>query len=189
MQFLRLAQVRTFWKHVSERTACAIVFALLWGAFRIRCHPRILRRTASNLLIATGLVLILYVGGSYFSAYRAQRRLIRQWQRQSTSEPVAAEGPALSRIMIPKIGLDAVIVEGSDRAALALGPGHLLATAWPGEPGNAVIAGHRDTYFRRLYQVTVGDDIYVGRSGKQYHYVVFSKRVVPPNDISVLRNS
>ena len=166
-----------------------LVFPFVWIAFHLRLNKTLIRRSLSTFLISTGTVLILYVAGSYYSAYRAQRRLMRQWQQQSTSEQAPQEGPALTRISIPKIGLDAVIVEGTNPSSLALGPGHLLATALPGQSGNAVIAGHRDTFFRHLYRLAPGDDIFVRRYGKSFHYVVSGKRVVDADDISVLRST
>ena len=93
---------------------------------------------------------------------------------------------ALTRLLIPKINLDVVIVEGTSNRALTLGPGHLKNTAMPGDPGNSVIAAHRDTYFRHVYELKPGDDIFVERDGRKFHYIVTSKRVVQPNDLSVL---
>src|SRR2546430_13320674 len=92
-------------------------------------------------------------------------------------------------IFIPKIKLDAVITEGTSHTALTLGPGHLQESAVPGDIGNSVIAAHRDTFFRHIYELNAGDDIYVERHGKQFHYVVTEKRVVQPTDVSVLDNS
>ena len=72
------------------------------------------------------------------------------------------------------------------QGSVLLGPGHLRNTALPGDPGNAVIAAHRDTFFRQIYKLNPGDDIYVERNGNKYHYVVTGKRVVQPTDLSVL---
>ena len=73
--------------------------------------------------------------------------------------------------------------------ALTLGPGHLQYSAIPGDVGNSVIAGHRDTFFRHISELKTGDDIYVERRGRQFHYVVTGKRVVQPSDLSVLDSS
>lgn len=53
------------------------------------------------------------------------------------------EGKPLTRIVIPRLGLDAVVVEGTSTQALAAGMGHYIQTPLPGEPGNVGIAGHR----------------------------------------------
>jgi sortase A len=58
----------------------------------------------------------------------------------------------------------------------------------PGNVGNAVIAGHRDTHFRVLKDVAVGDEIRIEAAGERYLYRIVDTRVVPPADISVLRS-
>jgi len=123
-----------------EWVSSAFLFPLLWSLLHVRMNRARLHRYVSTFLIAAGAILTLYVANTYYAAYRAQRRLMRQWQQQSTSEQSRTQEPGLNRISIPKIGLDAVIaviVEGTTISSLALGPGHLLTTALPGESGNA----------------------------------------------------
>jgi len=148
------------------------------------------RQAVSTVLLVFGLVLIFYVAASYGFMYGQQRRLMQEWREQQnfTSGTTSTE-PNLTRLLIPKINLDVVTVEGTSHRALTQGPGHLVHTALPGDPGNAVIAAHRDTYFRHVYQLKPGDDIFVERAGRKYHYVVTSKRVVQPTDLSVLDTS
>jgi len=72
------------------------------------------------------------------------------------------EGDPLTRIMIPKLGVDAMVVEGTSQAALRAGAGHYPNTPLPGEAGNVSIAGHRVTYgrpFNRIDELRVGDEI------------------------------
>jgi len=144
------------------------------------------------LLISLGVLLSAYVAGTYAWMYHEQKALLHEWQvsNASASESmVPAEANALTRILIPKIKLDAVITEGTSHTALTLGPGHLKDSATPGDVGNSVIAAHRDTFFRHIYELNAGDDIYVERHGKQFHYVVTGKRIVQPTDVSVLDGS
>jgi LPXTG-site transpeptidase (sortase) family protein len=56
----------------------------------------------------------------------------------------------------------------------------------PGEGGNAVFAGHRDSFFRPLRHVRVGDDVFVDTSDGRFHYRVASTHVVGPRDLSVV---
>jgi sortase A len=60
-------------------------------------------------------------------------------------------------------------------------------TAAPGENGNSVITGHRDTFFRHIYELKKGDEIVVRRGGKSFQYLVERKFVVQPTDVGVLR--
>lgn len=95
-------------------------------------------------------------------------------------QPSTEQGVTL--LSIPRIHLQAAVLEGTDRKTLLLAPGHLRKTALPGDPGNSVIAGHRDTFFRHVYELNVGDEILVQREGHQYRYIVSSKSIVGPQD-------
>ena len=76
-----------------------------------------------------------------------------------------------ARITVPRIGVSAVVLAGSSGQALAFGPGHVERTAEAGEPGIAVYAAHRDTHFRFLKDVAVGDEIEITRrDGKTFRY-------------------
>ncbi len=163
-----------------------------------RYRARGLRGNAPQLLVAVGILLLLYVGVQYGSMYAEQRKLAQEWERQNqlSTTPVAAtpvsersEHDSLTRLSIPKINLDAIVVEGTSRHSLLLGPGHMETSALPGEVGNAVITGHRDTFFRHIYELNKGDEILVQRDGKMYRYEVTGKRVVQPSDISVTHTS
>jgi len=151
-----------------------------------RSH-RGIRQYFAVLLISLGTLLSLYVGGTYLWMYEQQRQLMQEWQTQNSgiSLPTTQVG-GLTRISIPKINLDAVILEGTSHKSLTLGPAHLRDSALPGDPGNSVLAAHRDTFFRHIYELKPGDDIFVERNGQHYHYVVTGKRVVQPADLSVL---
>jgi len=151
-----------------------------------RSH-RGIRQYFAVLLISLGTLLSLYVGGTYLWMYEQQRQLMQEWQTQNSgiSLPTTQVG-GLTRISIPKINLDAVIMEGTSHKSLTLGPAHLRDSALPGDPGNSVLAAHRDTFFRHIYELKPGDDIFVERNGQHYHYVVTGKRVVQPADLSVL---
>ncbi|HEY7353332.1 MAG TPA: class D sortase [Terriglobales bacterium] len=139
---------------------------------------------ASVLLIATGSVLCTYVAGSYGRMYLTQKKLLREWKAEGTPN---APGPPLTKLSIPQIGLRAVVLEGTSDHSLLLGPGHMNGTALPGTKGNSVIAGHRDTFFRHVDRLKIGDDIYIQRKAKLFHFVVVRKKVVQPTDLSVLR--
>lgn len=103
-----------------------------------------------------------------------------------TRAPTAVTGSAIGAISIPRLALSAVVLHGSDAQTLRRGPGHVENSSLPGETGNVVIAGHRDSFFRPLRHVRVGDDIFVNTREGRYHYRVTMLLVVDPHDISVL---
>jgi sortase A len=113
--------------------------------------------------------------------YIEQKTLLHEFK---THQPA---GEVLTKLSIPRIGLRAVVIEGTSSRSLLSGPGHMTGSATPGSNGNSVIAGHRDTFFRHLHSLKTGDAIYVLRDGKRFHYAVIEKKVVQADDISVLR--
>jgi sortase A len=99
-----------------------------------------------------------------------------------------AVGSVIGRLQLPRIGVDAIIAEGIDAKTLRRSVGHVRGTALPGEPGNVAIAGHRDTFFRALEGVRVGDEITLSTAANSYRYRVDSVTIVSPDDVSVLRD-
>ena len=99
------------------------------------------------------------------------------------------EGAPLGRIEINAIGLEVMILEGTDDGTLQRAVGHIPGTALPGQAGNVAIAGHRDTFFRPLRNIRKDDEITVTTLKGFYRYRVDSTRVVEPEDIAVLDDS
>ncbi len=98
-----------------------------------------------------------------------------------------SEGSLLGRIAVPRIGLSSIVLEGDDTNVLQLAVGHIPGTALPGEAGNAAIAGHRDTFFRRLRNVRKNDEVTLTTPQATYRYRVESTQVVGPDETAVLK--
>jgi sortase A len=161
-------------------------------------------RWAERLLVIAGTALLAWCALIVADARLAQRAArgsleiasqpdpsFSAPQTQTTGAvPVPAAairmGSAVAELSIPRVHLSAVVLHGSDDRVLRRGPGHLENSALPGESGNMVIAGHRDTFFRPLRNVRAGDDIFVDMAHGRFHYRVASLRVVEPHDLSVL---
>jgi sortase A len=116
------------------------------------------------LLVGVGLLAFPFVTNLYQG--RVQSRLDRQFAsaelRQAYRERRVTAGDSLTRLKIPAIDVDVVVVEGISPKALRAGAGHYPATPLPCEPGNVAIAGHRTTYgkpFANLDRLKVGDII------------------------------
>ena len=95
----------------------------------------------------------------------------------------------IGRIDIRSIGLSAMIQEGAGARALRRGLGHLPGTSLPGQNGNVVITGHRDTFFRPLRTIRSDDEITLTTLDGTYRYRVDSTEVVAPTDVRVLAAS
>ncbi len=94
---------------------------------------------------------------------------------QLTEEQLPAEGAAAGKMHIPAIGVTKTFVEGVSRDVLRLGPGHYPSTPFPGQPGNAAIAGHRTTHgapFFDIDKLVPGDEILVETLQGEFTYIV-----------------
>lgn len=152
------------------------------------------RSTIALALMIAGVVLLGYVATQYWGMFHRQKQLAQQWEQQAAQLNVPGHAQLspedmLTRVIIPKINLDAIVVEGASRKDLSEGPGHMRETAMPGQPGNTVITGHRDTFFRHIYELNRGDEITIRRAGQAYKYEVTSKKIVMPDDLSVIRQT
>jgi sortase A len=105
-------------------------------------------------------------------------------------EPHLQEGHAIGRIKIDRIGLNIVVVQGTDTASLEKGPGHYRNTPIPGQPGTVAIAGHRTTYlapFRHIDEIQDGDDIRIEMPYAAFTYSVEKHEVVDPGDVGIIK--
>ena len=96
-----------------------------------------------------------------------------------------AAGTPIARIAVPRLELDAVVAEGETSAILRRAVGRLSASALPGEPDNIVLAAHRDTYFRPLEGIALGDLVTLESAAGLHSYVVEWMAVVEPDDVAV----
>ena len=100
-------------------------------------------------------------------------------------------GQAIGRLEAPSIGLDVIVVEGTDAGDLRKGPGHYPLTALPGEGSTVAIAGHRTTYgapFRNVDDLERGDRIDMKMPYGRLTYRVERTRIVDPSAVGVVRD-
>jgi sortase A len=107
-------------------------------------------------------------------------------ERADSRDPVHQGESSLGRIEIGTLGLDAMVLEGTDSRTLRRAVGHIPGTPLPGQPGNVVITGHRDTFFRPLHKIRKDDEITLTTLNGSYRYVVDSIEVVEPDDTEAL---
>jgi sortase A len=101
--------------------------------------------------------------------------------------PRLAEGDLVARVSINRLDLSAIVREGVSAKTLSTSVGHIPATALPGAMGNFAIAAHRDTLFRALKNIRLGDQVTVESHSQRYVYEVVATKIVKPSDVSVLR--
>ncbi|MGA7226786.1 MAG: sortase [Acidimicrobiia bacterium] len=106
-------------------------------------------------------------------------------------EDAPEEGSGFARLSIPRLDVDVVVFQGVSRDTLAQGPGHMPGTPLPGQPGNAVISGHRTTHGRPFFdldQLVEGDHIEIESAIGTSVYEVRSSFVVQPTDVWVAKD-
>jgi len=144
----------------------------------------------SRVLLVIGLLALGYAAYVVVDAraYQAiEHRRFEEAIPQVSPEAAAIDGSAIGELQISRIGLTAVIVQGDSPAILRRAVGHLADTALPGDVGNVVLAGHRDTFFRPLKRIRAGDVVTVRTRRRDFEYVVESTAVVPPSAVEVLQ--
>ena len=148
-------------------------------------------RGACYLFFALGILALGYAGIVFADSHIYQAVEIHKLEVISAppTPRILANGDILGELQVPRLGLDAIVVQGDSDADLRRAVGHLSNSALPGEWGNVALAGHRDTFFRPLRDIRVGDEIKFKTRQRSYEYVVESIEVVAPTDLRVLESS
>lgn len=153
-------------------------------------------RRAGLALSIIGFLLIGYglfevAGGRIYQAWRGRQldRVLDSLPAQPATQHRVSfrPGSAIGRLEIPRLGMSVVVLEGSDTDTLQLGVGRLRNSSLPGEPGNVVLAAHRDTFFRPLRDIRHGDRISLRTTQGTFAYTVDWTKVVSPTDVEVLK--
>lgn len=176
-------------------------------SFRKEPLQRILK-WMQRALFACAVLLLGYCGFALVDAWIFQRRessdldrLLRDrriaqegaahpWPAASPKEPPAdATDGLIGRIEIPRLLVSVIVAEGVDKATLRRAVGHIPGMALPGQPGNVGLAGHRDTFFRRLKDLRIKDEIRFSTPEGDFRYEVVSLGVVEPDNVAVLAST
>ena len=134
-------------------------------------------RFAARLLLALA-GLALFGQGAYIHAKAFVAQILLQRAFTETIASGRATKPwswadtwPVARIEVKRLHASAIVLAGSSGQALAFGPGHVERTPDAGERGVAVYSAHRDTHFRFLRDVVIGDEIVITRSdGRIFRY-------------------
>ena len=164
-----------------------------------RSHSDRVVRWIERGLVLVGASCLLWAGATSLSAvvYQVGHRDKLERLGVSLDRPEADNaanvvnttfetGAPIGRLEIPRLGLDVVVAEGDDEKTLKVGVGHLPDTPLPWQEGNSALAGHRDSFFRPLRHIQVGDDIHLTTARGTLRYRVTRHAVVNPTELWVL---
>lgn len=146
-------------------------------------------RFFGSILTVLGLVLIGIYLWSEWDLWRYQKLGEEELLHPDAKPVPRIPSGVLGTLEVPRLDLKVVVSEGVDAKTLRHFAGHVPLTAQPGEPGNAVIAAHRDGLFRPLRNLERGDLIRFHSSDGDFNYRVQSFAIVTPNAVEVLQAS
>ena len=150
-------------------------------SMRFRIKPTIL---LPLLLAAGGFWLTGSAGWIHAKAVLAEGLIEKAWVQKLSGDEAPRPWPwadtwPVARLNFPTQDRMVTVLSGAQGATLAFGPGHLLGTPPPGQPGNSVIAGHRDTSFRFFGTLKNDDPVRLQLSnGKWKTYIVTGRQIV-----------
>jgi sortase A len=162
------------------------------------------RRIVSCGLIAGGLALLFLGARDLLESQAGQTEARREFDNiesakpspfpsssrvttQPIPHPMPQLGDAVAKLIIPRLDTELYVVEGDGDGELRRGPGHIAGTPMPGQDGNCIIAGHRDTHFRVLKDIRKGDTIVLQTGAGRYTYRVSGTQVVLPSNTASLK--
>ena len=151
-------------------------------------------RLIPYMLLVFGACLIARPAYFYSKGVLAQILLERAWNKYRSSGDIHrawswSDTHPVGRLNIPSINLDQIVLSGTHTEALAFGPGHWPESSQPGEIGTVAIAGHRDSYFRKLHKLDLGDVIQLDYRGGQQIFRVVQFIITSPDSFDLMQGS
>lgn len=147
-------------------------------------------QAAAVVLLGIGTWQVASAGWIHAKAWVAQQLIARAWAEASRAGlPARRPWPGADLRPVARLkarGVDLYVLDNASPRALAFGPAHLGGTARPGAHGNAVLVAHRDTHFRFLERVRIGDALEVETAAGLARYRVREASVVDRGESHVL---
>ena len=140
--------------------------------------------TVVGLLVLFGVWQLGQAGWIYAKASLAYHLIERAWDDVKQGESHARPWPwadtwPVARLWVPKHDIDQFVLSGASGRTIAFGPGHMGGTALPGARGTSLIVGHRDTHFRFLAKLNLGERLFVtDRDGRRHAYSVSDTKII-----------
>jgi sortase A len=175
-----------------------VAVTMWWGdpftSLYTKHEQKVMTRQLNSLSKRWELLARSVKQGTTASSRKSPAALLKA--RAKAVDRTLRDGEPIGRIVIPRLHLSMVVVEGTTESDLRRGPGHYdaasgVSTTIPGMGGVVGIAGHRTTYlhpFRHIDDLKPGDNIYLKMAYGTFRYTVFAHRIVASNDWTILRH-
>ena len=163
-----------------------------------------MRRAIGLTFFVTGGLLLSFAGGRYVVGFVRADRARGEWEGAQARnaverartvalsrapQPAPADGTPIGRLLIPRLDLDEIVLEGVEVEDLNAGPGHLPGSPLPGERGNSIVSAHRDRHFSHFDALKVGDTVVTESRVGQTTWVIVSQRVVDKDAPALFRTT
>jgi sortase A len=143
-------------------------------------------RWLERTCFAVGIACLSWIGLEQLEAASFRHYLESTSPEVTRTDAPAARPVLVGRLEIPRLGIAQLIAEGDDDRTLGAAIGHLPDTPLPWEAGNSALAGHRDSVFRPLRDVRIGDRLRIVTTRGPLEYRVVETLIVEPEDTWVL---
>ena len=150
--------------------------------------------TVSTLLCLLGLWNTGQGAWIYVKAELAQYLLDTAWTKTLRGSEQALPWPwadtwPVARMLVPKYGVDLIVLAGASGRTLAFGPGHVSGSAVPGEMGTTILSGHRDTHFKILEQLRPDDQVLLELpNGTRKQYSINEVKIVDASNTRIFHD-
>jgi sortase A len=150
------------------------------------------------LIILTGLILVgiglwqfIDVKTQTHASLKQAKELIADQpdnapKKRDVNSKLPEMGETVGLLAIPKINAELAIIEGTDPVDLEKGVGHYKGAYYPGDQGQTVLSGHRDTVFRKLGELEIGDSLKLEMPYGSYTYEIIDTKIVKSDDTSII---
>lgn len=170
----------------------------------MKVRGRLLIIAASFLILIGGGLVLFSLQEMYAqekktkdSLAQAQEGVQNEVNKESksvllTEQPIDIsfeQGEAIGILKIPRLKAELPIIEGTDEDELEKGVGHYSTTVLPGQPDQILLSGHRDTVFRRLGELEIGDIFEVSMPYGKFTYEITDSKIVDADDTTVIRST
>lgn len=151
-------------------------------------------KLAFILLIIIGLCITSYslweIVQTNFKADKslddAKKVLVEQKLDHPKMRYLPKKGETVGILEIPKIESELAIIEGTDPDELEKGVGHYKGSYYPNENGQIILSGHRDTVFRKIGELELGDELKLKLSYGDFSYKIIETKIVDDEDTSII---
>jgi sortase A len=148
------------------------------------------------LLVIAGVLFIMIGSLQYTNTVISKNnslkeayQIIHDTEKQKIADRLTEQpaiGDVVGLLIFPSISKELPIIEGTDEDDLEKGVGHFKGSSYPNEKGQIVLSGHRDTVFRRLGELKLGDILTIQLSYGTFFYKIESTRIVNADDRSII---